>query len=381
MKNEELLKAMGNIDDDLIQAAEERRDSKDLKILRTAPETKAKPNYRKYIAGFVGIAAAIAIFIGAGSMLRMGGMAKTASQDVASDEAYYYSGFNAAKGAAPMEMAEMPEMEYVTNATVEDYKLKAEADMGASGVMTEEGVFEPYEPVQVQKLTYRAYMNLQTTDFEGSVEKLKAMVEEYGGYIENSDSYNGSYYETNAFRNGYFTLRIPTERYKEFVSAVGEDMYLCSINESVDDITEQYYDTAERLESLRIKEARLQELLAQAGDMSDIIQIESALTDVQYQIESYESSLKRYDKQVDYSTITIDLNEVSQYRDGVKRESLPTRIVRAIKNGIINVGESLEAFVIWIGYNLIPLAIIIILLVLIKNFHVVRRIINYIKNL
>ena len=60
---------------------------------------------------------------------------------------------------------------------------------------------------------------------------------------------------------------------------------------------------------------RLQNLLAQAENMEDIITIESAISDTELEIERLTGTLRQYDSLVDYSTVYITLQEVYQLSD------------------------------------------------------------------
>ena len=53
-------------------------------------------------------------------------------------------------------------------------------------------------------------------------------------------------------------------------------------------------------------------LLEKAETLADILEIESRLTDVRYQLESMESQLRTYDNLVDYATVTLTVKEVKQ---------------------------------------------------------------------
>ena len=46
--------------------------------------------------------------------------------------------------------------------------------------------------------------------------------------------------------------------------------------------------------------------------MADIVELEKALADVTYQIEQLTGTLRQYDSLVNYSTVTVDLFEVSK---------------------------------------------------------------------
>ena len=62
------------------------------------------------------------------------------------------------------------------------------------------------------------------------------------------------------------------------------------------------------------------ELLSTAENMEDLLSIESKLSDIRYEIESYESQLRLLDNQIDYSTVHVEIFEVERMTDdGVRR--------------------------------------------------------------
>ena len=78
-------------------------------------------------------------------------------------------------------------------------------------------------------------------------------------------------------------------------------------------MTTQYMDVAARLENLETQRARLQELEAQAETLSDLLEIEASLSDVQYQLESWQRQLDWYDNQIESCTVYVYLSEVEVY--------------------------------------------------------------------
>ena len=97
------------------------------------------------------------------------------------------------------------------------------------------------------------------------------------------------------------------------MGAAGELCNVVSRSTDVADVTESYADTEARLKTLRLQEERLLEILSKATELSDVLELESRLSDVRYQIESYEATLRNYDSRVSYSTLYITLQEVVEY--------------------------------------------------------------------
>ncbi len=396
MNKEELLKAVSNIDDKYIDAAEQRRDntaprnnaafsvvqSDAATLVESAnKKTKVHASYggrdiRKFYAqpwfkGACAIVAAFVMLVGIRSSVWLfHGMGAAKSDAATESEFSYQAGAtdyydNGVKEEAAYDMEMM-----TTNSVVEmqDTKMKDAT----------EGVFEPYEPAREQKLVYNAFLYLQTENYDESFAALEKLVSDLDGYFESQSESNGNYY-SNTSKSGYCTVRIPTANYQAFMNAIGQSWHVVNKDESISDISEQYYETQDRLETLKIKEERLHSLLAEATNLSDIITLENQLSNTEYQIEQLTNAMKGYDKQVDYSTVNISIDEVTQMGNTVGSEGFGKRFARAIKNGITNFAEGVADFIVWIGYNVIEIVIAAVVIFLICKFHLIRKLINWIK--
>lgn len=203
------------------------------------------------------------------------------------------------------------------------------------------------------KLIRRAELSIQTEQFDESREALNTLVASCEGYFENSSEYGGSRRDVNASRRGEYTVRVPAEKYDHFLSQTGELGYVTNKNETSEDVGERYYDTEARLKTQRTKQERLLALLEKAETMEDIITLESALSDVEYQIEQYSSELNRYDALVSFATFTISLSEVGRVTQEVgETASLGQRMAAGFQSSLRGLGQGFQNFLIWLSYNL-----------------------------
>jgi len=208
------------------------------------------------------------------------------------------------------------------------------------------------------KLIREAYISVQTTSFTDAVAALNTLVNQHGGYFEDAKMQSGGYYDSNAQRYASYTIRIPEEAYDAFMSAAGNVGHVVSSSESSKDVGEEYYDTELRLKTLTTKQERLLALLDKAEKMEDIISLEDALSDVQYQIEQYTTTLKRYDALVDFSTIRLDLYEVVKVEDDPgETASLGNKLAAAFRNGFSEFGDAMSSLILWIAYHFLGLVI------------------------
>lgn len=210
------------------------------------------------------------------------------------------------------------------------------------------------------KLIRRAELNIQTEQFDQSLEALNQLVNNCGGYFESANLYGGGRRDAYATRSGEYVVRIPAQQYNLFLSSTGDLGYVNSKTESSEDVGTQYYDIETRLKTQRTKQERLLALLERAETMEDIISLENALSDVEYQIEMYSSDLRRYDALINFSTFRIYLNEVRQITEEVgETASLGQRMAAGFQASFRDLGQGFQDLLVWVSYNLFLTAVLI----------------------
>ena len=211
-------------------------------------------------------------------------------------------------------------------------------------------------------------MDVETEDLDGLLSAVGTQIEALDGYVEAQRIYNGSSYSGRRYRSASMTVRIPAEQVDSFTAQVAGASNVVSNNKELTDVTLSYVATESRRNALEAEEARLLELMAQAENMSDLLEIESRLTEVRYELENAASQLRLYDNQVDYATIYLSIDEVQEYTV-VEEETLWQRIGKGFLNSLKGVGSFfIELFVfiiVALPYILVfgGIAVVIILIV------------------
>lgn len=189
-------------------------------------------------------------------------------------------------------------------------------------------------------------MSAETEDLDALMEALNGKISGLGGYVEDQDSYNGSMYSSRRYRSASLTVRIPAQRVDEFTEEMSGIANVVSTNLSREDITLSYVATESRVKALQTEEARLLELMEQAETMADLLEIESRLTDVRYELENRASQLRLYDNQVDYATIYLSIDEVQEYTP-VEEPTVWERISGGFVSSVKGVGNGLLDLLVW----------------------------------
>lgn len=208
-----------------------------------------------------------------------------------------------------------------------------------------------------EKIIYSADATLESTSFDEAVKSVLALIDEYKAYVESS-SMNGSNYSSissgNAgSRSAEYVIRVPAESFEKLMSSLSTIGNVPYSHVYTENVSSQYYDTEARLRTYRAQEDRLLELLDKAETVSDVIEIENELTEVRYRIESLQTTLNGWDRQVSYSTVYLSLREVKEYTPE-NRIGFGRQIVNALAQGL----ELLKDFVLSFATAL-PLLIIV----------------------
>ena len=204
------------------------------------------------------------------------------------------------------------------------------------------------------KMVYSASIEMQTLEFDRAAQDIAALVESVGGYFEQKNFSNYS----SGYRHASYTVRVPAEQFADFCTQVGTLCHVTWQSDTAENISEQYYDTQSRLETAQIKLERLQELLQKAENMEDIITIESAISETEYEIESLSGTMRHYDALVDYATVSLEVSEVyrlSGTEDAPK--SFGEKLANAFTDGLAATAQALEDFAVWLAYSWLDILI------------------------
>lgn len=221
-----------------------------------------------------------------------------------------------------------------------------------------------------RKIVRTANLTIRTRAFEEAQQTIMDALDDVGGYAENL-------YESGEVgdRRTELTLRVPSARLDIFLTAISGAGRVTSRTESAVDKTTQYQDNAARLGTLYQKRERLEAMLQKADIMADLIEIESAIADTQYEIDRYETYQRGIDKQVDMSTVNVTLRE-EKPTVAVEDESLWQRMKSGFLASVEGMGEFLQGLSVFLISAIpvvVPLAIVVFVIVKARKARKARK--------
>ena len=167
----------------------------------------------------------------------------------------------------------------------------------------ETGKLEAEKLNQGKKIIRTGNLSIESKDLKKTKTAIDALVKKVNGYYEQESTTTGTTYT-----NYNLTLRIPSSQFDNFLEGIekGNDK-ITEKSIQAQDISLQYYDLESRIKSKRIYLDRYQNMVANAKNVKELLEIEEQIRQLQEDIESTESTLRAMKDQVGYSTLVLNL--------------------------------------------------------------------------
>lgn len=218
-----------------------------------------------------------------------------------------------------------------------------------------------YEADTEERIIKEGRMEFVTDDVEAKVEEINDAAEEYDAYITDS-----SLSKINDRLRASLTVRIESSHFDSAYNNLGNIDDLVSKESTSQDVTMEYVDLQRRLEVYRTQEERYLEMLDNAENIEEMLEVEKELGRIRLEIESLQGKINYFDSVTDYSYIDII---VSQRKAVAAAAGTPDNVweefLFSLKEGwqfFFSMVVSIAAAVIW-GLPFIITIVVILFLV------------------
>ena len=197
--------------------------------------------------------------------------------------------------------------------SAEEYST-AMTDSTGDAATTEEGA----GPQAGKSIISTGDVSIVVSDTAGAAEQVADAVGDLGGSVE-SQEISGEASEPGAPGGGssaYLVVRVPADRFDEAFDALAEIGEVTSQSRSATDVTAEHVDLQARVNALEKAVKRLSDLMGRAGSTSELLEVESALSQRQQELDGLTAQLKALEGQVAESTISVSLSTRSALPGG-----------------------------------------------------------------
>jgi hypothetical protein len=187
-----------------------------------------------------------------------------------------------------------------------------------------------------KKIIKTATLNLEVKEYNSFYKSIREKVSQLGGYVAQEEQSQTSYKIENTL-----IVKVPVDQFDNALLQVTTGVE--KINEkkiTSEDVTGEVVDTKSRMEAKRQIRQRYIDLLKQAKNMEEVLNVQSEINDIQEDLESASGRVNYLTHSAAYSTINLTfyqvLNEAAKNSDKI---SFSSRLSNAFKTGWGWVGE------------------------------------------
>ncbi|WP_372751755.1 DUF4349 domain-containing protein [Labilibaculum sp.] len=182
-----------------------------------------------------------------------------------------------------------------------------------------------------RKLIKEGRVEFETDNLNSTRKTIFDAVNKYKGYVSSDQEFKSSGRKSNTI-----IIRAPADNFDNLLSDATQGVEKFERKEiNVKDVTEEFLDIQARLKTKKELEQRFIDLLGEAKNVTEILEIEKQIGQLRSEIESIEGRLQYLQNRVSFSTLTMTFYE---------RIPNETEFGQKFKNGFRNGWDNLVWF-------------------------------------
>jgi hypothetical protein len=253
---------------------------------------------------------------------------------------------------------EMPMEAPAAEGAVDDYRMEESAVEAEKGYTS--GTGEINAAVD-RMVIYNAEMEIAVENPENAMEAVIKMAQDAGGFVVSSNL-SRTYYEEGNLPRASLTVRVPAGQLDSIMAAIRNltpvpDEDVIFENVSGQDVTAEYTDLESRLRNLEAAEQALVELMEQAQDPEDVLNIFDELTYYRGEIEVVKGRMRYLEESADLSVISLTIIPKESLRPIEIVGWKPVGTVKDAVEALIKAGQFVVDAAIWFGIFCLPFLI------------------------
>jgi len=176
-------------------------------------------------------------------------------------------------------------------------------------------------PSATRRIIYEARVELVVDSLDTFEGELPKQIREHGGYLADARTDRSPGQKPG----GTWVVRVPVERFEEFLAAIGQGGFARRLNQTSQEVTHEYVDLESRIANAKRLEERIVKLLESTrADLQEVITVEKELARARGELEQLEGRRRLLDHRTALSTITIQVQERDPYVPPIPPPHAPT---------------------------------------------------------
>ncbi len=205
-----------------------------------------------------------------------------------------------------------------------------------------------------------ADLAIVVSDVEGRMKNIQAMAQQMGGFVVTSNLYQSYASDNVQVPEAQITIRVPVENLEVALEQIKKDVVeVQNENRSGQDVTAEYVDLQSRLKNLEAAEKQLEEIMENATETEDVVNVFNQLVYYREQIELVKGQMKYYEEAAALSAISVRILAEETVQPVVIGKWEPKGVALEAIQDLINFLKGFVEFLIRFVIFILPVLILI----------------------
>lgn len=181
------------------------------------------------------------------------------------------------------------------------------AASGSGGAASRSGQSSTSARLISQSIIYTAQLTVRAANVTTALSQATQIVQGAGGYVSSENASSDPDHPSSA--TATVTFKIPVLAYQATLASLsgGSVGTQLSLHQQAQDVTQQVADVASQVASDEAAIAQLRTLLAHAGSVGDLLQVQSQINQEESDLESMQAQQRALNHETSYATVTVTI--------------------------------------------------------------------------
>jgi hypothetical protein len=205
-----------------------------------------------------------------------------------------------------------------------------------------------------------ADLTIVVSDVEGRMKNIQVMTQQMGGFVVSSNLYQ-TYANSNVqVPEAQITIRVPVEKLEDALDQIKKDVVeVQNETRTGQDVTAEYVDLQSRLKNYEAAEKQLDEIMQNATETEDVVNVFNQLVYYREQIELVKGQIKYYDEAASLSAVSVRIAAEATVKPLVIGKWEPKGVALEAIQDLINFLQGFVEFLIRFVIYILPVLIVI----------------------
>jgi hypothetical protein len=213
----------------------------------------------------------------------------------------------------------------------------------------------------IQRMVIKnADLSIVVDDPIQKMDSIVALAAEMGGFVVDSNVWQTTLSSGAKVPHASITIRVLAENLEVSLERIKEGVSeISSESVSGQDVTSEYTDLKSRLKNLEAAEVQLQEIMDEATDTEDVLQVYNNLVEVRGQIEVIKGQMEYYEDSARLSRISVDITGDEEAQPIQIGGWKPAGVAKEAIETMVNTLQWLGDAAIWVVLCVVPIGVVV----------------------